>query len=660
WYDYHYFLLLFLQAMERFEIVITVLLVVLVMICVYIAASWTLWRKHKNKSPVEEWLDNGVEDSSAFRRGFIPEGEEGLPKITITPIQPRLDISEGSSAPVTDIEDDIDHDGCDSQEVDLGRLYFALQYDQQRAVLFVRLIRGEDIPMERDISATYVGVRLLPLRLQGEQIEPYETSINVSFQECYEFHLAQSELAHQTLDFHICRYDRFSRKVAIGDVYLALAELGAQGIDITKEVYLCRNLIHSREAAESSPQKVNAKSMWQMVQAAVLKGKFRGISQSLAGQDSPFYWESMFSSGGEGENVESSPAKLAKMFYFSSGPGPPEEHKEEDGDDEEINVEDVVRKGERSGSFLFPSKRSDDEDEDDEGDEVAKALPSPLQISPAPEEYYRLVPFTPYTPASPLKNQNSRDPNVSWRVPESFSSRGPDVVQTLSDIYSDPRIVTTANLRQTTGRRLPAQATSADSDRGRRPAKGKTGDYSRTKKRRRQEARTMPSPAGGRQVTKAVKRHKRKRSSGKLVDHKGTPDQDSSTTKPQKLHSTKRVFKIKPQNARTLSSSSEEEIESKSKKKGKKQSFAKRETEAHSSSATPRESTLVFEAKDFKASCMYPLKDRAQSAPNVTRESPSTGRHGAGKRTSRPSVSMSDVKDSHIDSSDVSTDFEQY
>lgn len=76
--------------MERFELAITVLLVVLVMICVYIAASWTLWRKQKKKGFVEEWLDK---ESSAFRKGFVPEGEEGLPKITITPIQPRPDIS---------------------------------------------------------------------------------------------------------------------------------------------------------------------------------------------------------------------------------------------------------------------------------------------------------------------------------------------------------------------------------------------------------------------------------------------------------------------------------------------------------------------------------------------------------------------------------------
>lgn len=80
--------------MERFELAIIVLLVVLVMICVYIATSWTLWRNSKKKSPVEEWLDKNDDNNSAFRKGFVPEGEEGLPKITITPVQPRPDISE--------------------------------------------------------------------------------------------------------------------------------------------------------------------------------------------------------------------------------------------------------------------------------------------------------------------------------------------------------------------------------------------------------------------------------------------------------------------------------------------------------------------------------------------------------------------------------------
>ena len=65
--------------------------------------------------------------------------------------------------------------------------------------------------------------------------------------EVYEFPLSQSDLAQQTLNLHICRYDSYSRRTSIGDVFLALAELSAQGIDFTREVFLCRNIISHQE-----------------------------------------------------------------------------------------------------------------------------------------------------------------------------------------------------------------------------------------------------------------------------------------------------------------------------------------------------------------------------------------------------------------------------
>jgi len=48
-------------------------------------------------------------------------------------------------------------------------------------MLVVRLIRAEDIPMEREASSTYVDVHLLPLNLQSHTFEPFDTTINVSF-----------------------------------------------------------------------------------------------------------------------------------------------------------------------------------------------------------------------------------------------------------------------------------------------------------------------------------------------------------------------------------------------------------------------------------------------------------------------------------------------
>ena len=48
-------------------------------------------------------------------------------------------------------------------------------------MLIVRLIRAEDIPMEREATSTYVDVHLLPLNLQSHTFEPYDTTFNVSF-----------------------------------------------------------------------------------------------------------------------------------------------------------------------------------------------------------------------------------------------------------------------------------------------------------------------------------------------------------------------------------------------------------------------------------------------------------------------------------------------
>ena len=116
-----------------------------------------------------------------------------------------------------------------------------------RSVLVVRLARAEDIPIEPEASGTYVDVHLLPNNIQSETFEPFDTSISVSFRESYEFPLSKNELAMQTLGFQIVRYDRFSRRTSLGEVFLALAELGAQGIDLSREVFLCRNIISTQQ-----------------------------------------------------------------------------------------------------------------------------------------------------------------------------------------------------------------------------------------------------------------------------------------------------------------------------------------------------------------------------------------------------------------------------
>ena len=48
-------------------------------------------------------------------------------------------------------------------------------------MLIVRLIRAEDIPMEREATGTYVDVNILPLNLQSHTFQPSDTTININF-----------------------------------------------------------------------------------------------------------------------------------------------------------------------------------------------------------------------------------------------------------------------------------------------------------------------------------------------------------------------------------------------------------------------------------------------------------------------------------------------
>lgn len=362
----------------------------------------------------------------------------------------------------------------------------------------------------------------------------------------------------------------------------------------------------------------------------------------------------MFSSG-EGENVEYSLASRGKpgSVYYFSGPGPPAEASpKEDEPEEEDTVEDIVTRGERSGSFLFPSKSDEDDGNQQtvEREEERETVGSPLQISPAPEEYYTLVPITPFAPMSPLKEHKPRDPAVSWHVPETFTSRGPDVVQALADSYTDPRIVTTANLRHNNKFRRSPEGTgpiSTDSERGRN-VKDSVEEHSQTTKRKHEEVGKRASHRKGRREITPPKHAKQK------ATHADSPKSEPKTKEKRTQTLSKRKTKLirtRAKHARTLSSSSEEDSNTHAR------THHLRKTPEGSASKDSKE-RIVFEARDLDDSFILPLKDRAQSEPIIS--SRRATRIYQSKRESRGSVSMSDVKDSHIDSSDVSSDFDQY
>ena len=99
-------------------------------------------------------------------------------------------------------------------------------------MLVVKLVKGENIPTQNLFrSKPCVEIQILPARAEPE-----------SGPDGVEFQIGEEELFRQTVHFCVCRYDRYSRKTTIGDVFLSLAELTAEGVDLTQEIFI-RNII---------------------------------------------------------------------------------------------------------------------------------------------------------------------------------------------------------------------------------------------------------------------------------------------------------------------------------------------------------------------------------------------------------------------------------
>lgn len=58
----------------------------------------------------------------------------------------------------------------------------------------------------------------------------------------FEIEMSYEELQLQTLQFCVMGFDRYSRQKVIGDVLLPLAELAQEGVDITKELVIWRDI----------------------------------------------------------------------------------------------------------------------------------------------------------------------------------------------------------------------------------------------------------------------------------------------------------------------------------------------------------------------------------------------------------------------------------
>lgn len=204
-------------------------------------------------------------------------------------------------------------------------------------------------------------------------------------------------------------------------------------------------------------RKVSSQRMWDVLRRAVHSGSYKK-AYLASDSGSALYWESIFSPGAssaEGYRYASAPSSPIKSPEFSfSGPGPPDESGE--CTDEERGA---TWKGGQKVAFDFPPSLTEESDfessiyEEENESRRRESTQSPpiesVQLSPAPEEYYRIVPITPFTPYK--KKREVTEASFSWKLPHTFTSRERDVVETLSQAYKQPRVVSMARPRYEPG-----------------------------------------------------------------------------------------------------------------------------------------------------------------------------------------------------------------
>ena len=92
-----FFSVLLFQNMEKLEIVIAVLVLCLVALVVYAVTSWTLTRKKRRNADADSEKDavpyKYLEEEAELVRKKVATAyaQETMPRITITPVQPRPD-----------------------------------------------------------------------------------------------------------------------------------------------------------------------------------------------------------------------------------------------------------------------------------------------------------------------------------------------------------------------------------------------------------------------------------------------------------------------------------------------------------------------------------------------------------------------------------------
>jgi synaptotagmin-1 len=148
-------------------------------------------------------------------------------------VQPDLEELEANMEENEDTE-------SSKEDVHLGKLHFAMDYDFTKSELAVSVIQAADLP-GMDMSGTsdpYVKVYLMPDKKPKFETKVHRKTLNPIFNETFTFKVPYAEMGAKTLVFAVYDFDRFSKHDQIGQVFVPL-----NSVDLGRIVEEWRDLI---------------------------------------------------------------------------------------------------------------------------------------------------------------------------------------------------------------------------------------------------------------------------------------------------------------------------------------------------------------------------------------------------------------------------------
>ncbi|KXJ14809.1 hypothetical protein AC249_AIPGENE28418 [Exaiptasia diaphana] len=140
-------------------------------------------------------------------------------------------------------------------QADKPKLKFSVKYNSSRSTLVVDLLESKnvgrgnlvhDTPPRQDSpneSSFLSGLNVFsPVELSPTPTKQESRAIKRVRKNSFEFEMDYDELQLQMLQFSVMAYDEYSRQKVLGDVVFFLAEFTNQGLDITRELIMWREV----------------------------------------------------------------------------------------------------------------------------------------------------------------------------------------------------------------------------------------------------------------------------------------------------------------------------------------------------------------------------------------------------------------------------------